>query len=130
MDSKVISVVDDDPAVRESLGALLESHGYDVRLFESGEAYLNSASAGRGRGLVLDVNLSGMSGFDVLSRLADRAPDLPVVMMTGRIDDRLRARAISAGAEALLQKPLEAATLFSMIRADLPAENSAGAAAD
>ncbi len=115
MESKVISVVDDDPAVRESLAALLESHGYDVRVFESGEAYLSSESVGRGHGLFLDVNLSGMSGFDVLRRMPARVPGHPVLMMTGRIDACMRARAVSAGADALLQKPLEAAMLFSMI---------------
>lgn len=115
MESNVISVVDDDPAVRESLAALLESQGYDVRVFDSGEAYLGSDNVGRERGLFLDVNLSGMSGFDVLRQLPARVPGRPVLMMTGRIDARIRARAISAGADALLQKPLEAATLFSMI---------------
>ncbi len=116
MESKVISVVDDDPAVRESLGALLESHGFGVELFESGEAFLSSPTVDRGSALFLDVNLSGMSGFDVLGRLAAKAPRRPVVMMTGRIDHRMRQQAIAAGAADLLQKPLEAEAVFSMIR--------------
>ncbi len=116
MESKVISIVDDDPAVRESLGALLESHGFGVELFESGEAFLDSATLDRGHALFLDVNLSGMSGFDVLGRLAGAAPCRPVVMMTGRIDSRMRQQALAAGAAELLQKPLEAAAVFSMIR--------------
>lgn len=116
MRRKMISVVDDDPAVRESLAALLEAHGFEVRVFDSGEAYLDSGAAAQERGLCLDVNLGGMSGFDVLHRMP-RGPARPVVMMTGRIDDRLRAQAISAGAAGLLEKPLEPARLFAMIGA-------------
>lgn len=111
-----VSVVDDDPAVRESLAALLEAHGFGVRLFESGQAYLRSGAAGEGRGLFLDVNLGDMSGFDVLRRMPRRAGH-PVVMMTGRTDARLQAQAIGAGAVGLLEKPLEAARLFALIGA-------------
>ncbi len=125
MESTVISIVDDDPAVRESLGALLESHGFSVELYESGEAFLSSDSLARGHTLFLDVNLSGMSGFDVLNQLARKAPKRPVVMMTGRIDRRMHQQAIEAGANALLQKPLEAEAVFSMIRR-YPAANPAG----
>jgi two-component system response regulator FixJ len=112
----VISIVDDDPAVRESLAALLEAHGFDVRVFESGEDYLGSDVAGAGRGLCLDVNLGGIDGFEVLRRLP-RGIGHPVVMMTGRIDEQMRAQAIKAGATALLEKPLRAEKLFAMIGA-------------
>ncbi len=114
-----IYLVDDDEAVRDSLEALLASHGFGVKGYASGPEFLRSYRV-RGAGcLVLDVHLPQMSGFELMSECLARAIGLPVVMITGRMDPAIRRRAAAAGVVALLDKPFSDQALLSGIHGAL-----------
>ena len=112
----VIHVVDDDEAVRESLEALLLVSGFDVYTYLSAEDFLLRAPDDRGC-LVLDVNMPGMSGLELLERLASNGRQRPVVILTARRDDGLRELASSLGASGVLGKPVRKDELLDAIAA-------------
>lgn len=114
-----VYVIDDDPAMRDSLEFLLNSAGFDVRLFENAEVFLD-ARAGLGFGCVVsDVRMPGIDGIDLLRRLkADPAP-LPVIIMTGHGDIPLAVEAIKLGALDFVEKPFEDERLIGTIEAAL-----------
>jgi FixJ family two-component response regulator len=112
----IIYVVDDDEAVRDSLGLLLESHGLASEVFESAEDFLKSYRRG-GRGcLILDVRMPGMSGVELLETLAKSGFELPVIVMSGHADAALAARAGRAGARGVIDKPFRDQHLVAAIR--------------
>jgi len=108
----VIQIVDDDPMVRESLAALLESYGFEARVFESGEAYL--AGSGASNGLFLDINLPGLNGFEIFDRAAAMVGRDRIVLMSAAIDRHMQRQANLRGAATLLQKPLAPATVLAV----------------
>lgn len=115
----VVYVIDDDRAMRESLGFLLEAAGFSVALFESAAAFLDRAPTLGSGCVVTDVQMPGMNGIDLLRRLkADRLP-LPVVIMTGHGDIPLAVAAIKLGAVEFLEKPFGDEQLFEAIRTAL-----------
>lgn len=118
---QIISIIDDDDAVRDSLAALVEADGHAVALHGSGEAFLAARSAEAADCVVLDLQLPGMSGLDVLNRLAADRPAPPVILITGRSYPGLREQALRAGACALLQKPLPNSTILDTIHGALEA---------
>jgi two-component system, LuxR family, response regulator FixJ len=111
----VIFIVDDDDAVRDSLRTLLETFGLPVQDFASTEAFLADAEVSMGTCVILDVNLPGAGGLELLERLRRERPSLPVVMISGRADAAARARAIELGAAAFLDKPIAFDTLRQVI---------------
>lgn len=110
----VVHVVDDDPAVRESLEALLLVAGYEVCTYDSAEDFLARNPADEGC-VLLDVNMPGISGLALLERLAAAGREAPVVLFTARRDDGLREAALALGARGLLTKPVEADALLRAI---------------
>lgn len=121
-----IYVVDDDEVVRDSLKALLEVRGYDVRDFESGADFLTAAPDMTGCCVILDVHMPGMTGVELLRRIRDRSPAqnpaVPAILITGRRDGQIQAQADELGAIALLDKPLAHGTLFGAIEQALTAQ--------
>ena len=115
----LVSVVDDDESVRESIPDLLREVGFDAVAFSSGEAFLASDCLERTRCLILDVAMPGMSGFDVLSELARRRSSIPVVFITARHDEAVRRRALSQGAVDCLFKPFSERALIDALDAAL-----------
>jgi len=116
-----IYVVDDDDAVRDSLEALLEPEGFIIRLYASADVFLmdleeNSSVNSGSSCLLLDLNMPGKGGLDLLVVLAERASTLPVVVMTGNVDERTRTRALDNGAIAFLEKPVDADQLIDTLR--------------
>lgn len=107
-----VHVVDDDGAVRESLEALLVVVGYAVATYDSAEAFL--ASAEPSGCLLLDVNLPGLSGLELLADLSRRLPGFPVVILTSR-EPALADRAFRLGAAGFLPKPVEEAALLAAL---------------
>jgi two-component system, LuxR family, response regulator FixJ len=110
-----VYLVDDDDAVRDSLTILLESHGMDVRAYESCVEFLAGYMAEPNSCLVLDQHLPTMSGLDLLESREPARLRLPVVMISGRVDPAIRARALAAGALAVLDKPFEDKVLLAAI---------------
>jgi FixJ family two-component response regulator len=101
----LVSVVDDDESVRESLPDLLRELGYEARAFPSAEDFLASDCVTDTECLVLDIAMPGMSGPELQQELTRRGQVIPIVFITARRDDVLRLRLIKQGAIECLFKP-------------------------
>ena len=112
-----IGVVEDDPSFLRALGRLLGAAGFSVVPFASAEEFLASESVEAVSCLVLDVNLGGMSGFDLQQRLAAAGSTIPTIFITAHDDPITRARARSG--VAYLRKPFREGALLGAIRGAL-----------
>ena len=114
----LVSVVDDDESVRESLPDLLEVCGYRVEAFSSAEAFLASEFAAQTQCLILDVAMPGMSGPDLQRELGLRRQEIPIVFITAHRDEADRPHLLQGRAVECLFKPFsEAALLEAVARA-------------
>ena len=103
----LISIVDDDYSVRDSLARLIRSVGFDVAMFASAEEFLNADQGAHANCLILDIRMPGMSGLDLQRHLSAAQRDLPVIFITAHDSDGdVQARALGAGAVDYLLKPL------------------------
>jgi FixJ family two-component response regulator len=107
----VISIVDDDHAVRRALGSLVRSMGWEARMFESAEAFLASGEAADTSCLISDVRMSGMSGVEMHERLIAQGYAPATIFVSAYPTPSLQARASSNGALVLLQKPYQASVM-------------------
>jgi FixJ family two-component response regulator len=115
----LISVVDDDDAVRESLRALLRSVKFVVEVFASAEEFLSSGRARETDCLILDVRMPGMNGLELQSRLVASNPGMPVIFITAHGDEELRSRALRGGAVDYLLKPFSEEALLNAVQTAL-----------
>jgi FixJ family two-component response regulator len=115
----LVSVVDDDESVRESLPDLLRQLGFDAQAFPSAEAFLASEFVGQTSCLILDIAMPGMSGPDLQRELTRRRHDIPIVFITANGDRSLRPRLIEQGAADCLFKPFSEAALIEALDAAL-----------
>lgn len=116
----LVSVVDDDESVRESLPDLLREFGYAVEAFSSAEAFLASAHVEPTHCLILDIAMPGMSGPDLHKELVRRGHAIPVIFITAHGDAAVRPRLIRQGAVDCLFKPFSEAALLKALSAALP----------
>jgi FixJ family two-component response regulator len=114
-----IAVVDDDASLRRAVRNLLTSVGFQVQVFASAEAFLQSGRLGETDVLVLDLRLGGMSGADLVEHLTVSGTGIPVVMLTAHGDEDVRRRCLSAGAVAFLTKPFQTDALLTAVRSAL-----------
>jgi two-component system, LuxR family, response regulator FixJ len=114
----MVLIIDDDPAVRNSLKFALEVEGFAVRAYATGAELLDDAPALDNGCLVVDYKLPEMNGLDLLSELRRRNVDLPAILITTHPNAAVRNRAALAGVP-LIEKPLLNDTLFQGIRAAL-----------
>ena len=118
----LISVVDDDHSVRESLARLLRSVGVGVQVFGSAEEFLSAPQGREADCLILDIRMPGMNGLELQRELSETDPDLPVIFITAHGSDQdVRARALAAGAVSYLLKPLREEEVLQAIDAVLSA---------
>jgi len=117
----LVSVVDDDESVRESLPDLLREFGYEAEAFSSAEAFLASKHAGRTGCLILDVAMPGMSGPELQRKLALRRRKIPIIFITAHADEATRSRLLHAGAVACLFKPFSDTALLDALNAAIGA---------
>ena len=114
----MISIVDDDDSVRESLQRLMRSVGFAVNVFASAEEFLDSDLRNTDC-LILDVRLPGMNGLELQRHLATSHSDVRIIFITSYEDDEVRARALNAGAVAYFLKPFNDEDLLNAIEAAL-----------
>jgi two-component system CheB/CheR fusion protein len=113
--SPVIFVVDDDCHVRDGLRSLLEAEGRVVETFATCEAFIEAYRPDRGGCLLIDANLPGMSGVELLQWLRQRKSGIPSIMITGASDISMAVNAMKAGASDVIEKPVDRAELLANI---------------
>jgi len=117
----LLSVVDDDESIRESLPDLIKEFGYAARAFSSAEEFLSSGSADETSCLILDIAMPGMSGPELHRELKRRGEEIPTIFITGQKDEMIRARVLEQGAAGFLVKPFSDAALLAAIKSALQA---------
>lgn len=113
----LVSVVDDDESVRESLPDLLREFGYAAKSFASAEEFLASGSASETRCLVLDVSMPGMSGPELQRELTRLHLEIPIIFITAQGDESVRPRLLELGAVECLFKPFSDTALLAALTA-------------
>lgn len=111
-----VFIVDDDDAVRRFLGGLIESVELRVEAYASAQDFLEAYEPGSPGCLVLDVRMPGMSGLELQRELADRAIDLPVIILTGHGNVQVAVHAMKAGAVDFVEKPFDNELLLDRIQ--------------
>jgi len=115
----LVSLVDDDESVRESLPDLLKEFGFAARAFSSAEEFLASDCVDQTRCLILDIAMPGMTGPDLKQELKHRRQEIPIVFITAQRDETLRARMLEQGAVECLFKPFSDTALLEALNAAL-----------
>jgi two-component system response regulator FixJ len=127
--SAKVYVIDDDPAMRDSLDFLLGSAGFNVRLFDSAQGFLDELANLDTGCVVTDVRMPGIDGMELLRKLNSSARKLPVIVMTGHGDVPLAVEAMKLGALDFLEKPFDDDRLIGMIETAL-AQKETGSKSD
>ena len=111
----LISVVDDDQSIRESLPDLLREFGFAAKAFSAGEEFLASDELAQTSCLILDVAMPGMTGLDLQNELAIRQQRIPIILITAQRDEAIRPRLLKLGAVECLLKPFNEPDLLEAI---------------
>lgn len=111
----LVYVIDDDAPSRHSLSFALELSGYQVTNFASASAFLDDWSGEAGGIVVSDIRLPGLDGISLARHLREAGAFMPIILVTGHADEKLRADATTAGATAVLEKPFELRCLIAEI---------------
>ena len=117
----LVSLVDDDESVRESVPDLLRELGFTAQVFSSAEEFLASDYIGQTQCLILDIAMPGMSGPDLQRELRLRGQHIPIVFITAQRDESMRPRLLAEGAVELLFKPFSETALLDALNAALRA---------
>jgi FixJ family two-component response regulator len=115
----LVSVVDDDESLRESLPDLVREFGYSVQAFSSAEAFLASDYVDQTRCLILDVAMPGMTGPDLQRELSRRRREIPIIFITASTDKTVRTRLLEQGAVECLFKPFSDTALLEVVNSAL-----------
>ena len=120
----IVSVVDDDESVRESLPELLKVLGFAARAFSSAKEFLASDGPGQSLCLILDIAMPGMTGPDLQRELKRRGLKIPIVFITAYRDETVRTRMLQHGAVECLFKPFSESALVEALEAALRARRA------
>ena len=110
-----ILIVDDNPINLQVLSGILEQENYKVRAALSGEIALRAVEGGVPDLVLLDINMPGMSGLEMLPKVKAERPNVPVIMITAYGDDATKRKAAELGAAGLIAKPID----FGVLRAEI-----------
>jgi FixJ family two-component response regulator len=116
---KLISIIDDDHAMREAIDGLVKSVGYVAASVASAEEFLGSRHVRRTSCLIADIRMPGMSGLELHQRLSASGKPIPTILITAYPDEGARKRALAAGVVGYLSKPFEEVDLLACIRSAL-----------
>jgi FixJ family two-component response regulator len=111
----IVSIVDDDDAVRAATQTFVRSLGYKAVSFPSAEDFLKSPELNTADCLIADIHMPGMSGIDLQRELVQRRPELPIIFITAFPEERVRDQLMAAGAIGMLSKPYDGDTLIACI---------------
>ena len=114
-DKFIVMIVDDDESVRRAARRLIRSYGYAVETFVSADDFLASGRLSETACLVLDVQMPGLNGLELQSRLVAEGHQVSIIFITAFNDENARAQALNAGALGYLVKPFEEADLLNSI---------------
>ena len=114
-EARLVHLVDDDAAIRRSVGFMLKTSGHRVETYESGTDLLKDGSKLDAGCILLDIRMPGMDGLEVQQALQDRGVGLPVIIMTGHGDVALAVKAMKAGAVDFIEKPFEKDALLASL---------------
>jgi FixJ family two-component response regulator len=117
--SRLIAIIDDDESICDSLRDLMESAGFVARCFGSGEEFLEYDLQWEVGCLIAEIQMPGMSGLELQSRLKEEQCNLPIIFIASNGDARMRIQAMRAGAVEFLAKPLDYQLLLKTVRAAL-----------
>jgi FixJ family two-component response regulator len=117
----LLSVVDDDESIRESVPDLIKEFVFAARAFSSAEEFLSSDFVGETSCLILDIAMPGMTGPELHQELKRRGEKIPVIFITGQKDEAIRTRMLEQGAAGFLIKPFSDAALLAAIKTVLKA---------
>jgi FixJ family two-component response regulator len=112
----LVSIVDDDASVRRALRRMVESAGFTVETFASGDELLRREAGGPAACLVIDIHLGDMNGFQLQQRITAQGRAAPVIFVTAHDDPVMEQRALLAGCVAYLMKPIDGDVLLDAIR--------------
>jgi FixJ family two-component response regulator len=115
----LVSVVDDDASVRESLPDLIREFGFAAKAFSSAEEFLESNSVGQTKCLILDISMPGMTGPELQRELKNRRQEIPIVFITASRDEAIRPRLLGQGAVECLFKPFSDTALLEALNSVL-----------
>jgi two-component system response regulator FixJ len=118
-DETMIHIVDDDPAVRDSLSFLLESAGLRAKTYDSAMAFLDEREPHEAGCVITDIRMPGLSGLDLVRLLKERGRTDPIIVITGHGDIPLAVEAMKAGVADFIEKPFDDAVIIAAIRAAL-----------
>jgi FixJ family two-component response regulator len=110
-----VHVVDDDASFRTAVKRLLDASGFTVTLYDSAQAFMQAPPDGRPGSILLDVNMPGLSGLQLQEHLGQAASPLPIIFLTGHADVATSVRAVKAGAEDFLLKPVSREALLDAL---------------
>ena len=117
--TKVIAIVDDDESVLNALQDLIEADGLTARCFGSAEEFLESGLQCKAACLITDIRMPGMSGLELQAKLKADGCKTPIIFITAHGDEKVRIRAMRAGAVEFLTKPYDDEALLQSVRAAL-----------
>jgi two-component system, LuxR family, response regulator FixJ len=118
-----IHVIDDDPAIRDSLSLLLTTEGHEVRTYESARGFLEAIGEGENGCVVTDVRMPGLSGLDLVETMRKRHISMPIIVITGHADIPLAVQAMKQGAVDFFEKPFDEDALLASIQQVLRCKN-------
>jgi len=123
-DKPIVHVIDDDEAARHSLAFLLATAKMDVKTYESGAAFLSTASMATSGCVITDVRMPEISGIDLLRRIRELRIGVPVIVITGHADVQLAVEAMKIGAADFLEKPYDDDVLIATVQSALNRQDS------
>lgn len=112
-------MIDDDEAVRDSLHVLLEARGLDVRSYASADDFLRDMDLREAGCVIADIHMPGMNGLELQSKLQEKSPGLPMIIMTGNADVPSAVRALKSGALDFIEKPINTDHLLAAVQGAL-----------
>jgi FixJ family two-component response regulator len=118
----VVSIIDDDESVRTATACLVRSLGYAARTFASAEEFLASPTVGETACVIADVQMRKMSGLDLQTRLRADGYDTPIIFITAFPEEKVKTRALKAGAVCFLSKPFDGKVLIDCLATALASD--------